>query len=127
MLTRGGLAAALRTLARRSPVPVELTADTSERLPEQVEVAAYYVVAEGLTNATKHASASQVSVAVDGVEGALRLRVRDDGVGGAEPARGSGLMGLADRVEALGGTIAVESAPGCGTSLEVTLPVARAP
>jgi signal transduction histidine kinase len=124
ILTQGGLAPALRTLARRSALPVEVTVDTEDRVAQHVEVAAYYVIAEALTNAAKHASASRVSVDVRRNGADLRLRVRDDGVGGADPARGSGLIGLSDRVEALGGTLTVKSVPGEGTSLEVTLPTA---
>jgi signal transduction histidine kinase len=93
------------------------------RLPESVEVAAYYVVAEMLTNAAKHAHASTVQVDVAGADRALRVSVRDDGIGGADPARGSGLVGLRDRVEALGGTVAVDSPRGEGTAIEVALPL----
>jgi signal transduction histidine kinase len=123
ILSEGGLGPALRTLARRSSVPVVLTVEAEKRLPERIEVAAYYVASEALTNAAKHASASavQVDVAMNGDE--LRLAIRDDGVGGADPARGSGLIGLKDRVEAIGGTIVVESVTGEGTSLVVELPV----
>jgi signal transduction histidine kinase len=123
ILSEGGLGPALRTLARRSSVPVVLAVDAEQRLPERIEVAAYYVVSEALTNAAKHASASavHVDVAMNGDE--LRLAIRDDGVGGADPARGSGLIGLKDRVEAMGGSIVVESVTGEGTSLTVELPV----
>jgi signal transduction histidine kinase len=128
ILSQGGLAPALRTLTRRSLVPVELTVEAEEqRLPEQVEVAVYYVVAEALANVAKHARAGSASVDLEKSDGVLRLRVRDDGVGGADPARGSGLIGLSDRVQALGGTVAVESPPGSGTCLEVMLPIAPAP
>jgi signal transduction histidine kinase len=123
ILAKGGLGSALRTLARRSSVPVELDVRTAERLPEQVEVAAYYVVSEALTNAAKHARASVVHVDIEAAGQALRLRVRDDGAGGADPVRGTGLIGLKDRVEALGGTITVHSPAGAGTSLDVELPV----
>jgi signal transduction histidine kinase len=123
ILSEGGLGPALRTLARRSSVPVVLEVDAEQRLPERIEVAAYYVVSEALTNAAKHASAAavHVDVAMNGDE--LRLAIRDDGVGGADPARGSGLIGLKDRVEAMGGTIVVESVRGEGTSLFVKFPV----
>jgi signal transduction histidine kinase len=94
------------------------------RLPEPVEVAAYYVVAEALTNAAKYAHASVVQIAVDMDDSCIRLVIRDDGVGGADPSRGSGLIGLQDRVEALGGTLAVRSEPGAGTALTVHLPAA---
>jgi signal transduction histidine kinase len=123
ILAKGGLGSALKTLARRCPVPVELDVRAQARLPERVEVAAYYVVSEALTNAAKHAHASVVNVEVETVEGALWLRVRDDGVGGADPVRGSGLVGLKDRVEALGGTLAVQSPAGAGTALRVELPL----
>jgi signal transduction histidine kinase len=123
MLSEGGLGPSLRTLARRSPVPVELQVGTEARLPERVEVTAYYVVAEALTNVAKHANASAVRVDVDTDDGLVRLAIRDDGVGGADPARGSGLTGLKDRVEGTGGTLHVESPPGQGTSLLVELPI----
>jgi signal transduction histidine kinase len=122
ILSEGGLGPALRTLARRSPVPVELAVGAEGRLPERVEVAAYYVVAEALTNVAKHANASSVQVRVDADDGQLRLAVRDDGVGGADPGRGSGLVGLKDRVEATGGRLRVDSHPGQGTTLTVELP-----
>jgi signal transduction histidine kinase len=122
ILSEGGLGPALRTLARRSSVPVELQVGMEGRLPERVEVAGYYVVAEALTNAAKHAGASLVQVEIDTNDGLLRLAIRDDGVGGADPTRGSGLVGLKDRVAATGGTLRVESRPGQGTSLLVELP-----
>jgi signal transduction histidine kinase len=123
ILSQGGLGPALRTLARRCSVPVQLQLGMEGKLPERVEVAAYYVVAEALTNVAKHANASlvQVEVAID--DGLVRLGVRDDGVGGADPARGSGLAGLKDRVAATGGTLRVQSHPGQGTSLVVELPI----
>ena len=123
ILSEGGLASALKTLARRSPIPVVLDVRVQGRLPESVEVAAYYVVAEMLTNAAKHAHASTVHVDVAGTDGVLHVSVRDDGVGGADPARGSGLVGLRDRVEALSGTVAVDSPRGEGTAIEVALPL----
>jgi signal transduction histidine kinase len=123
ILTQGGLAPALRTLARRCPVLVEIELDSEERLPEQIEVTAYYVVAEALTNAAKHAGASRVSVAVAREDGSLRLAIGDDGVGGADPVGGSGLTGIRDRAEALGGSLAVHSPRGDGTALEVALPL----
>jgi signal transduction histidine kinase len=124
ILAESGLGAALRTLARRSAVPVELDMRTRGRLPEPVEVAAYYVASEALTNAAKHANASSVAVDVEVTDRVLRISVRDDGVGGADFAHGSGLVGLKDRVDALGGRISVESPPGAGTSLQVELPLA---
>jgi signal transduction histidine kinase len=123
ILTRGGLAAALRGLARRSAIPMELEMSASGRFAERIEVTAYYVVSELLTNAVKHAHASVVHVAVDQTNGTLHLSIRDDGVGGADPARGSGLIGLRDRVEAIGGSIGIESAAGSGTAALVSLPL----
>src|SRR6266567_6205193 len=123
ILTQGGLAAALKTLARRSAVPVELEMRAETRLPEPVEVAAYYVVSEALTNTAKHAHASVVHVVVEARDGVLGLSIRDDGRGGADPARGSGLIGLTDRVDALGGTIEVASPVGQGTTLLIRLPI----
>jgi signal transduction histidine kinase len=123
ILSRGGLAPVLKTLARRSPVPVELDVFVTTRLPDQVEVAAYYVVSEALTNAAKHADASVARVVVGTTTDSLRLSIRDDGVGGADPSRGSGLIGLKDRVEAVGGTFCVDSPAGAGTSLLVDLPL----
>jgi signal transduction histidine kinase len=123
ILSKGGLGPALKTLARRSTVPVELDLAVDRRLPESAEVAAYYVVAEALTNAAKHARASQVTVRVQAGDANLHLAIRDDGIGGADSARGSGLTGLIDRVEAVGGKMAVSSQPGCGTSLLVEIPV----
>jgi PAS domain S-box-containing protein len=123
ILAQGGLAPALKTLARRSAVPVELEVRTQTRLPEPVEVAVYYVVSEALTNTAKHAHASVVHVVVDAQDAVLKLSIRDDGCGGADPARGSGLTGLTDRVDALGGTINVASPLGQGTTLLVTLPI----
>ncbi len=127
ILSRGGLRLALKALGRRSPVPVELDVRAQERLPEPVEVAAYYVVAEALTNAAKHAQASFVRVEAAVTDGDLRVSVQDDGVGGADPARGSGLVGLTDRVEALGGKLTVRSPPAGGTTLNVDLPLSSRP
>jgi PAS domain S-box-containing protein len=123
ILGQGGLAAALKTLARRSAVPVLLEVRAETRLPEPVEVAAYYIVSEALTNTAKHAHASEVHVLVEARGGVLGLSIRDDGCGGADPSRGSGLIGLTDRVDALGGTIEVESPSGAGTTLLITLPI----
>jgi len=121
ILSKGGLEPALKALARRSTVPVQLDLAVEQRLADQVEVGAYYVVSEALTNAAKHSSASKVDVHARARDGVLALRINDDGVGGADPARGSGLTGLADRVEALGGEIWIASPPGEGTSLRVEL------
>jgi signal transduction histidine kinase len=122
-LEKGGLRPALRALARRSGVRADVSVDIGERLPERVEVAGYYVVSEALTNVAKHAGASVVRVEASVVDDALRLTVTDDGTGGADPAQGSGLIGLSDRVEALGGRIRLSSPPGGGTSIEATIPV----
>ena len=125
ILTEGGLGKALRAMTRRSPISVELDLRVEDRLPDQVEISAYYIVAEALTNAIKHSGASEVRVRVEAerVEGALRLEVADDGVGGAEFSGGTGLMGLKDRVEALGGRIDLHSPRGGGTTLRVVLPL----
>jgi signal transduction histidine kinase len=123
ILAEGGLGPALKTLAHRSPIPVELEVQTAGRLPESIEVAAYYVVSEALTNAAKHSRASHVDVEVEARDRALCIAVHDDGVGGADATRGSGLLGLKDRAEAIGGTIRLESLQGAGTSLIVELPL----
>ena len=125
ILTESGLGKALRAVSRRSPIAVQLDLRVEERLPDQVEISAYYIVAEALTNATKHSGASEVRVCVkaEQVDGALRLEVADDGVGGAEFSLGAGLMGLKDRVDALGGRIDLHSPPGGGTTLRVMLPL----
>jgi signal transduction histidine kinase len=122
ILSKGGLGPALKTLARRSPVSVELDLRVDRRLPDPAEVAAYYVVAEALTNAAKHARASAVNVHVEDEGANLHLSIRDDGIGGADAANGSGLSGLIDRVEALGGTMVISSHAGHGTSLLVEIP-----
>jgi predicted ATPase/signal transduction histidine kinase len=128
VLARGGLRPALRTLARRFPGLVDLDLRADGRLPEHIEVSAYYVIAEALTNAARHAHASAVTVTVeaDAAGGLLRVAVRDDGAGGADIRRGTGLTGLKDRVEALGGRIFLDSPPGAGTSLRAELPLAAA-
>ena len=123
ILAEGGLGPALKTLAHRSPIPVELDVRVEGRLPEHVEVTAYYVVSEALTNAAKHADASNVRVDVEVRDRECRVAVRDDGVGGADPVRGSGLLGLKDRAEAIAGTMSLESPHGAGTSLRVELPL----
>jgi signal transduction histidine kinase len=123
ILTRSGLPPALRSLARRSPIPVRLQMDDiKDRLPEHLEVAVYYTVSEGLTNVVKHAHASEVCVDLDLQHETIRLSIRDDGCGGADLSGGTGLVGLKDRVEALNGYIAVTSPPGDGTSLLVAIP-----
>jgi signal transduction histidine kinase len=123
VLAQGGLRPALRALARRSPVPVRLDVDLGGRLPEPVELAAYYTVAEALTNAAKHAQATVVDAEAVAGEGVLRIEVRDDGRGGATVGSGSGLVGLTDRIEALGGRFTVHSPPGAGTTLQAVLPL----
>ncbi|MGH2475690.1 MAG: sensor histidine kinase, partial [Candidatus Limnocylindrales bacterium] len=123
ILSRGGLKPALKVLARRSAVPVELDIPIETRLPEDIEATTYYVVSEALTNAAKYALASVVHVAVEARHQTLRVSVRDEGPGGADPARGSGLVGLKDRVEANGGMMSLQSPPGAGTSLVVELPL----
>ena len=123
ILSERGLGPALRTLARRSAVPVTLDITTDERFPEPIEIVAYYVASEALTNAMKHAQASGVEVSFATRHGGLLLSIRDDGVGGADPARGSGLVGLADRVEALGGSLHVDSKVGVGTHITADLPL----
>jgi signal transduction histidine kinase len=122
-LARQGLKAALSELVSRSAVPVELHIDTDERLPESFEVALYYVASEALTNALKHAYATVVRIDLNEEDGHVRLRVHDNGVGGADPARGSGLVGLDHRVRDLGGTLKITSHAGKGTSLLVTIPL----
>ena len=126
ILSQGGLAPALRTLARRSAIPVELDVATDTPLPEPIEVAAYYVASEALANAAKHAQASRIDVALTTRNGSLLLSIDDDGVGGADPARGSGLVGLTDRVEALGGSIHVQSRAGDGTQIRAEFPLGLA-
>ena len=122
ILAQGGLGPALRTLARRSAIPVELDVSINTRLPAPIEVAAYYVMSEALANAAKHAQASRIDISVAPRDGRLLLSIRDDGIGGADPSRGSGIIGLTDRVEALGGSISVESPPGEGTRITAELP-----
>jgi PAS domain S-box-containing protein len=123
ILSKGGLERALRALARRSAVPVELDLRGGERPTGPVEVAAYYVASEALNNAAKHAHASVVQVELDAEDSVLRLAIRDDGIGGADPRRGSGLLGLGDRVEALGGTLQLVSPTGSGTTVLVEIPL----
>jgi signal transduction histidine kinase len=122
ILSEAGLRPALRALGRRSAVPTDINVQVHERLPERVEVAAYYVVSEMLTNVAKHARASVVRVDVEAVGDTLRVRVNDDGIGGADPARGSGLVGLRDRLEALGGTLSLQSPAGGGTTVYCEIP-----
>jgi len=123
ILSEQGLSPALKGLARRSAVPVELDLRTGRLLPDHVEVAAYYAVSEALTNAAKHARASAVHVELDAPDATLRLAIRDDGIGGADPAEGSGLTGFRDRIEAVGGTLDVTSPARSGTTLLIKIPV----
>jgi signal transduction histidine kinase len=122
LLTEQGLEPALRALADRVPVPVTLAADAGGRLPGPVEIAAYFVVAEALTNVAKYAQATEATVAVRRVNGRVTVDVHDDGVGGADAAAGSGLRGLTDRIAALDGTLSVDSPVGGGTRLHVEIP-----
>jgi PAS domain S-box-containing protein len=124
ILSSGGLGRAIESLALRSPVPATVAMQTDPSLPEPVEVTAYYVVSEALTNVAKHAQASAVDIAVEGDGWWLVLKIRDDGVGGADPSQGSGLIGLRDRVQALGGVLEVRSEPGGGTELIARIPTA---
>jgi signal transduction histidine kinase len=120
-LTERGLREAVRELAGRSPVAVDVAVPAT-RFPPAVEAAAYFVCAESLTNVAKHADASQVRIGITQEDGRLTVVIADDGIGGADPSRSSGLRGLADRVEALGGSLAVESPPGGGTRVIAELP-----
>ncbi|MEV6902500.1 AAA family ATPase [Amycolatopsis sp. NPDC051372] len=126
ILDTGGLQAAVRTLGRRSPIPVDVDQQPAQSLPKHVEVSAYFVVAEALTNAAKHSRASSASVTIrlDAAKALLLVTVLDDGVGGADFTRGTGLLGLKDRVEAIGGRIVLQSPLGAGTSLHAELPLA---
>src|SRR4051812_18393757 len=124
ILTEGGLSPALKALGRRSAVRVKLDMGLEHRLSDHVEVAAYYTVSEALTNAAKHANATRVWVSLRVEDDVLLLSIRDDGVGGADPNRGSGLTGLRDRIEALGGRIQIESPSGSGTLIEAKIPAA---
>ena len=123
ILSRGGLGPALKTLARRCAVPVDLDLVSTTVARIRSKWATYYVVAEALTNAAKHARASEVEVRVEADDANLHLSIRDDGIGGADTANGSGLSGLIDRVEALGGTLKISSHTGNGTLLLVTIPL----
>jgi signal transduction histidine kinase len=123
VLSDRGLQAAVEALAVRSPLPVRVVEVPGERLPEAVEAAAYFVIAEALTNVAKYADANEATVAVRRTNGHAEVEVRDDGVGGADPARGSGLHGLADRVGALDGSLSLDSPPGAGTILRAEIPV----
>jgi len=127
VLTDGGLDAALKALARRSAIPVELDGRVGRRMPEHLEVAAYYLAAEALTNAAKHSQASVVHLEIEAEDAVVLLTIRDDGIGGADVTQGSGLIGLSDRVEALDGTMEITSPPGRGTTLRITMPISSEP
>jgi signal transduction histidine kinase len=122
VLSERGLDAALQGLAHRAPVPVELAEQAAERLPKPLEAAAYFVVAEAITNVAKYANASHATVSVQRQNGTVVVEVADDGVGGADPGKGSGLRGLADRVSALDGWLEVISESGLGTTVRATIP-----
>ena len=127
VLAEGGLVPALKALGRRSAVRVKLDTTFEHRLPDQVEIAAYYTVSEAITNASKHAGAKRLWVSMHLDDETLYLSIRDKGVGGADPRRGSGLIGLADRIEALGGRLEVTSPPGTGTLIAAELPIRTDP
>jgi signal transduction histidine kinase len=124
VLTDHGLADAVRTLAGRAPVPVEVSA-CEERFPDHVETAAYFVVAEGLANVAKYAHSTKARIEIERDDGLVRVAIDDDGVGGAVSYEGSGLAGLADRLGALDGTLAIDSPPGGGTHIRAEIPCAR--
>jgi signal transduction histidine kinase len=123
ILSKGGLGPALKALARRSAIPVTFDLTIDQRLQDSVEVGVYYVVSEALTNAAKHSRATQVVVSGQTKDRTLWLSIRDDGIGGVDMGNGSGLVGLADRVEALGGRMRIKSPAGRGTSLEARIPL----
>jgi signal transduction histidine kinase len=123
ILADGGLPPALKALARRSPIPVDLDIQVDRRLPEPIETAAYYTVAEALTNAAKHAHATSTQIQATAHDGVLHVRAHDNGRGGADFSHGTGLLGLKDRAEALGGHLQLHSPAGAGTALEITLPL----
>jgi signal transduction histidine kinase len=123
ILAEAGLGPAVRALARRSPLPVRVQVQAGGRLPASSEATAYYVAAEAFTNAAKHAAASAVDILIERADNVLTVQVRDDGIGGADATRGSGLTGLRDRVEAVGGTMTLDSPARAGTVLTVRLPV----
>ena len=123
VLTERGLGPALDALLSRAPVQVDIEALPDERLSPQVEAAAYYIVSEAITNVTKYADASSATVAIRRRNGTATVTVADDGAGGADPSRGSGLRGLTARVEALNGRLTVDSPPGAGTRIEAEIPL----
>jgi signal transduction histidine kinase len=123
VLTERGLEAALDALVQRAPMAVDLRAEVPERLSGTIEAAAYFLVSEALTNVAKYSQADRVSVDVATTGGVLVVTIADDGVGGADPQHGSGLRGLVDRVQAMGGQLEVDSPPGAGTRLRAQLPI----
>jgi signal transduction histidine kinase len=126
LLSRRGLEPAIKALARCSAIPVELNMRAYRHLPERFEVSAYHIVSEALTNAAEHADASIVAVELTIKDATIRISIRDDGKGGADPGRGSGLLGINDRVEALGGRLQIMSPEGGGTSLLAEIPLLNA-
>ncbi len=126
ILSEGGLVPATRSLARRSSVPVTLNLPQPARHPDSIEVAAYYVMSEALANTAKYAQASTAEITITPTGDALVVTVTDDGIGGADPAKGSGLIGLEDRVKALGGSLTVDSPPQGGTTITASLPLSFA-
>ena len=124
VLTERGLGPALDALAARVPVPVRLDTDADERLPPPVEAATYFAVSEALANVAKYAQATEATVSVRRSNGRVTVEVSDDGIGGADPAHGSGLTGLADRIAALDGTLGIDSPVGGGTRVTATIPIA---
>jgi signal transduction histidine kinase len=122
VLTEDGLGVAVTSLARRAAVPVTVDLALDRRLPGPVEAASYYVVAEALTNVTRHARARSASVQIVQCDGRLEIEISDDGIGGADADRGSGLRGLADRLDAISGSLDVDSPPGDGTRLRAVIP-----
>jgi PAS domain S-box-containing protein len=127
LLSQAGLEPSLRALARRSPVPVKVDVSVSERPSESTETAVYYAISEALANAAKHARASEISVVVTTSGSEIRATIEDDGSGGAEMSAGSGLVGLIDRIEALGGRFALDSPPGHGTRISIVMPLVAGP
>ena len=127
LLSQAGLGPSLRALARKSPIPVELNVSVGERPSQSTETAVYYVISEALANAAKHARASQISVVLTTSGSEIRATIEDDGRGGAEASAGSGLVGLIDRIEALGGRFALDSSPGHGTRISIEMPLIAEP
>jgi signal transduction histidine kinase len=125
ILSKGGLGPALRALAHRSTIPVDLELTADMRLAEPLEVASYFVASEALANAAKHSQATRIDISLHQTDGHLVLSIQDDGVGGADLSRGSGLIGLCDRVEALGGSMDISSQTGAGTRITAELPLER--